>query len=89
MKTPDRKLVLCALTIALAATPASAKSTRHRHAQTYGYTYSPQYGYIYTPPPPELLYAPQYGNAYKPVYIPGFGNFGSNGDTISGSGTHY
>jgi len=97
MKSLSGKLVLHALAIALLATPAFAKSARHRHVQTYGsahspqygYTYSPQYGYVYTPPPPELLYPPQTGSAYKPVYVPGFGNIGSSGDSISGSGSHY
>jgi hypothetical protein len=93
MKTLSGNLALCALITALLATPVFAKSTRHRHVRTYGYsygyTYSPQYGYSYTPPPPNLLYAPQYGNAYTPIYVPGFGNIGSNGDSISGSGSHY
>jgi hypothetical protein len=89
MKSLGGTLVLYALGIALLATPAFAKSTRHRYVQTYGYTYSPRYGYSYTPPPPSLLYAPQYGRAYTPVYVPGFGNIGSNGDSISGSGSHY
>jgi hypothetical protein len=89
MTTLNAKLVLYALGIALLTTPAFAKTTRHRHAQAYGYTYSPQHGYVYTPPPPDLLYAPQNGSAYKPIYVPGFGNIGGNGDSISGSGTHY
>jgi hypothetical protein len=82
MKSRKGKLVLSALAIALLATPAFAKSVRQRHlyaqAPQYGYTYSPQYGYVYTPPPPSVLYAPQHGDAYTPVYIPGFGNIGSN-----------
>jgi hypothetical protein len=89
MKSRGGKLVLYVLGFALLATPAFAKSPGHRHAQTYGYTYSPQYGYSYTPPPPNLVYAPQYGRSYTPIYVPGFGNIGSNGDSISGSGSHY
>jgi hypothetical protein len=93
MKTLSGKLVLCALTAALLATPGFAKSTRHRHVHTYGYsygyTYSPQYRYSYNPPPPSSFYAPQSGSSYTPTYVPGFGNIGSNGDSISGSGTHY
>jgi hypothetical protein len=89
MKSLGGKLVLGALGIALLAMPASAKSTLRRHAPTYGYNYHSHYGYVYTPPPPNLLYAPQYGTAYTPIYVPGFGNIGSNGDSISGSGTHY
>ena len=72
MKSLNGKLVLHALVIALLATPAFAKTTRYRHAHTFGYTYSPRYR-----------------NAYAPTYVPGFGNIGSNGDSISGSGMHY
>lgn len=72
MKSLNSKLVLCALGIALLATPTFAKATRHRHTHSSGYTYSPHYG-----------------NAYAPTYVPGFGNIGSNGDSISGSGMHY
>jgi hypothetical protein len=82
MKSLEIKLVLATLAIALLATPASAKSTRYRHlyaqAPQYGYVYSPQYGYVYIPPPASVLYAPQSGDAYTPVYVPGFGNIGSN-----------
>jgi hypothetical protein len=78
----SEKLVLSALAIALITAPAFAKSTQHKHAYVhtpqYGYIYSPQYGYVYIPPPPYLLYARQSGEAYTPVYVPGFGNIGSN-----------
>ena len=82
MKSSKRKLVPFTLAIAILATPAFAKSARHSHlyaaAPQYGYIYSPQYGYVYIPPPARVLYAPQNGDAYTPVYVPGFGNIGSN-----------
>jgi hypothetical protein len=96
MKSFAGKLVLSALGLAILATPVLARqrhghvyahAPQHRyHAPQYGYTYSPQYGYTYTPPPPQLLYAPQSGNTYTPIYVPGFGNIGSSGHTISGGG---
>jgi len=80
MTSLSAKLVLCILAIALLATPVFAKTARHKHVyvQTpqFGYIHTSQ-GYIYIPPPPELLYAPQPGNSYTPVYVPGFGNIGS------------
>ena len=90
MTSLSGKLVLSILGITLLATPAFAKSTRHRHPYVptpqYGYIYSPQYGYTYIPPPPYLIYVPQTGYAYTPLYIPGFGNLGSSGPSISNGG---
>jgi hypothetical protein len=65
--------VLSSVVIALAATPAVAKSTHHKlHAPRYGYTngYKGPYNYY----APYRYYAP---NEVGTTYVPGFGNIGA------------